>query len=100
MICLRDRYAVFATQRGDTATRPAVPPAGSQSVAIQDTGDGGVVTDASQAAHRGYDVLRCRCAACPATAARQAQFGMYSSLPVNHQDYFASRRVDVRDHLV
>src|SRR5579864_8432350 len=34
-----DGNAVFATQRGDTATCPAIAPAGSQAIAIQDASD-------------------------------------------------------------
>src|SRR5262245_54878193 len=68
-VCLRVyRNAVVAAHGSDAATRPTIPPAGSQSVAIQDAGNGGVVTDASQATYRGHNVLRC-CSACPAAAA-------------------------------
>jgi hypothetical protein len=91
---------VVCAERDDWLSRPAIPAASEQAIAIQNVGEQIIWTDSRQHAHGLDDVPRCVRATVSPASPRQAQLGMHPALPMNDQDNFAGLGIDIDDDFV
>jgi hypothetical protein len=90
--------AAFGAERTDSLAAPAIAAAGEDAVAIQNIGDGGIVTDSSQL----FDGLRGSrihmVKGLPALATTNVEFRMDAAFPVDDGLDPTGRRIDINEH--
>lgn len=94
-----DRDLMMRSQCGYLLACPAIAMAGEKTIPVEDASDQIIIGKEDQLPHSSDDIGR-GAVALPAAAARQAQFGMDATSPMDHEDDLACLGVDIGDHLM
>lgn len=94
------RDVVMSTKRRHALPSPAIAAPGQEAASVERTRQQIIRTDARERPHSPHD-LGCGVAAIlPASASREPQFCVDTTLPMNHEDDFSRVRIHVHDHFM